>query len=108
MCIDTNAFTPSTVRAIRSRNSSGWSGRQGSEPFEVVVEAEVEVHPLHLAIGDEVCPGPQLVVDGEADSVADHLGAIIRAVQFGMASDVLAELGVPAGEGPRPDDGGGQ
>ena len=37
--------------------------RQRLEPVEVVVEAEVEIDALHLAVGDEVGPGPELVVD---------------------------------------------
>ena len=68
------------------------------EAAQVLVEAQVEIDPLHLAVGDPVEPGADLVVDGQPDRVAHRLLAIHRAEQVGMRLHVGDELLVPARE----------
>ncbi len=72
----------------------------------MVVEAEVEIDALHLAVADEVGAGAELIVEGEAHGVAYGLVAVVGAEQLRLSPHVVAELGVPAGERPTADDGG--
>ncbi len=82
--------------------------RQRFQAAEVVVKAEVEIDALHLAVGDEVGAGAQLVIDGQSHRVAQSLLAVVGAEQLGVARGVVAEFRVPAGEGPAADDGRGE
>src|SRR5262249_1306795 len=72
------------------------------------VEAEVEIDAVHLAVGDEVRAGAELVVHGQAHRVEQRFLAVIGAEQLGMADNVFAKLGVPAGECPAADHRGRQ
>ena len=60
--------------------------RERLEPVEILVEAQVEIDALHLAVGDPVEARAELVVDRQADGVADGLLAIGRAesVRLGL------------------------
>ncbi len=81
--------------------------RQRLEPPQVFVEAQVEIDALHLAVGDPIEAGPQLVVDGQPHGVANGLVAIGRAEELGMRLHVGDELLEPAGKRPAPDHRGG-
>jgi hypothetical protein len=63
---------------------------------QVLVKAEVEIDPLHLAIGDAIEPRPQLVVNGQPDGVANRLLPIYRAEKVGMRAHIADELFIPA------------
>ena len=63
---------------------------------QVLVEAEVEIDPLHLAIGDAIEPRPQLVVNGQPDGVANRLLPIDRAEKVGMRAHIADEFFIPA------------
>ena len=93
---------------VVGRRAPAAAGRQRLEAAQVVVEAEVEIDALHLAVGDEVGAGAELIVHGQAHGVAHGLLAVVGAEQVGLAGGVVAELGVPAGEGPAADDGRGE
>ena len=56
------------------------SRRKRHETFQVVVEAEVEIDALHLAVGDEVGAGAELVIEGEAHRVAQGLLTVVGAL----------------------------
>ena len=62
---------PIAVALIVGRRAPEAATRQRLEAAEVVVEAQVEIDPLHLAVGDPVEPGAELVVDGQPNGVAD-------------------------------------
>src|SRR5438874_4049580 len=94
-----------TAALIVSGRAPAAGLRKGTQSLKIVVEAKVEVDALHLPIGDDVNAGPQLVIDGEADGIADGLRAVVRAEQFRLARGIVAELGVPARERPAADDG---
>ena len=53
---------------------------------QVFVEPQVEIDPLHLAVGDPVEPGAELVVDGQPDGVAHGLLAVGRPEPLGIGS----------------------
>ena len=61
--------------------------RQRLEPFDVLIEPQVEVDSLHLAVGDPVEARAQLIVDRQTDSVPHGLIAICRAE---LLRDVLS------------------
>src|SRR5260370_328500 len=104
MCRLTVALTPATVRSISSRNSSGASRRQQRlHATQPVVKAQVEVDALHLTVADQLSAGTQLVVDRQAHRVAHRLVAVVAAELLGVLGHVLAELRIPAGEGPTAD-----
>ena len=81
--------------------------RQRLDSGEAVVETQIEIDTLHLAVGDDVGPGPQLVVHGQTDGIAQCLVAVARAEQVRLPADVFAEFRKPAGVGPAADDGRG-
>ena len=82
--------------------------RQRLDAGEIIVKAEVEIDALHLAVGDEVGAGAELVVHGQAHRVAQRLLAVVRAKHLGMSGDILAEFGIPAGKRPAADHGRGK
>src|SRR5262249_42988259 len=71
----------------------------------MVVEAQVEIDALHLAVSQNVHARSQLILDGEADRVAQSLLQISRAVQPRLRRGIRAQFGVPAGKGPAADNG---
>ena len=95
------------VALVVSRRAPAAESRRGLEPAEVFVEAQVEIDALHFAVGDPVEAGPELVVDREADGVADGLVAIGRPEQIGLGFHVGDELLEPARERPASDHRGG-
>src|SRR5207247_191051 len=84
----------------RAPATSWWKGTQA---LEIVVEPQVEVDALHLAVGEEVGPGPELVVDGKADGIANGFLAVVGAEQLRLAGGLVTEPGVPARERPAAD-----
>ena len=62
----------------------GSRAAMGRRTDQVFVKAEVEIDPLHLAIGDSIEPCPQLVVDGQPHGVANRFLPIDRAEKVGM------------------------
>ncbi len=90
-----------------SRRSPAPELRGGLEPTEIFIESQVEIDALHFAVGDPVEAGPLLVVDGEANGVANGLVAIGRAEQVRLGLHVGDELFKPARKRPASDDRGG-
>ena len=71
---------------------------------EIIVEAEVEIDALHFAVGDPVEAGAELVVDRQANGIADGFFAISRPEQIGMGVHVGDEFLEPARKRPASDD----
>ncbi len=67
------------VALIVGRRTPAADARDRLEPCEIFVEPQVEIDALHFAVGDPVEAGAELVVDRQADGVADGLVAIGRA-----------------------------
>ena len=63
----------------------------GRQAAQVLVKAEVEFDPLHLAIGDSIEPCPQLVVNGQPHSIANRFLPIDRAEKVGMRAHIADE-----------------
>jgi len=66
------------------------------EAAQVRVKAEVEIDPLHLAIGDSIEPCPRLVVNGQPHGVANRFLPIDRVEKVGMRAHIADELFIPA------------
>ena len=81
--------------------------RQRLDSGQIIVEPEVEIDALHFAVGNQVGPGPDLVVNREPDRVAQRLAAVVGAEPLWMGRNFIAEMDVPAGKRPTPDDGRG-
>src|SRR5205823_5895384 len=88
---------------IVSGRAPATSLRQRLNPREPIIKTEIEIDALHLTIGDQIGSCPELIVHGEADRVPDGLVPVIGTKQFRLASDVVAELGVPARKRPAAD-----
>ena len=58
------------------------------EAVQVFVEAQVEVDPLHLAVGDPVQPGEELVVHRQPNGIADGLAPVGRTEPIRLGADV--------------------
>ena len=95
------------VALIVRRSAPATLARDRLQPAQILVEAQVEIDALHLAVGDPVEPGAELVVDRQADGVAHGLVAIRRPEQLGVLFHVGDELLVPAGKRPASDHRGG-
>jgi len=82
------------------------AGRLGVLPdaFDVAIKTEVEIEAGLFAVGDDVQPGVDLVVDGGDDGVFDDF------IEVGGAEfvEVLRSKFQPGGEGVGADDGGAE
>jgi hypothetical protein len=87
---------------MRRRTEAPRRGGFQIDAFNESVEREIEIQPRLLAIGDDIKPGVQLVLDGDADRVINHLAAI----GFAELVEMLAGELQPAREGVAADDGG--
>ena len=63
--------------------------------MQVFVEAQVEIDALHLAVGDPVEPGADLVVHGQSDRIPAGLLAVHWPEPPGLGVHVDDELLVP-------------
>jgi len=85
---------------------SGW--RQWLNAAEAIVEAQVEINALHLAVGDQVGAGAKLIVHRQTHGIANGFSAILEIELVGMLRHVGAEFRIPAGERPAADDSRGE
>src|SRR5262249_18777734 len=91
--------------ALVVRGRAPLPGRGKSlEAGQIVVEAQVEIDTLHLAVADQVGVRLELVGDGQPHRVADGLVAVLGAEPLRMAGRLLAEVAIPARERPAADD----
>ena len=95
------------VALIVRRGAPAAGSRQRLEPCEILVESQVEIDALHFAVGDPIEARTNLVVDRQANGVADGLVAIGRSEQLGLGLHVGDELFEPARERPASDHRGG-
>src|SRR5207253_2212626 len=78
------------VALVMSRRSPASALRQRLNAGQAVVEAKIEIDTLHLAVGDKVGAGMQLVVDRQAHRVADGFSAVVGPIELGVPGRVLA------------------
>src|SRR5688572_13305930 len=72
----------------------------------MIIESKVEVDPLHFTVGNEVGAGLELVLHGQADGVANCFIPIVGPKKLRLFRHVVAELRIPTGKRPTPDNRG--